>query len=49
MLPTVSNTIRVVKRGDYITDQDIGEMSLNFILCEEVITFFGVYVSSNRT
>ena len=48
-LPTVGSTIWAVKRGMIMSDRDIGEMFLNFMLSEEVRSFYGVDITNVRT
>ena len=48
-LPTVRSTLRAVEKGTYMVDQDIGEMFLNLMLSEEVISYCGVDVNTDKT
>ena len=47
-LPMVGSTIHAKEKGNFMEDQDIGDMSLNFMLSEEVISFCGVDVMNVR-
>ena len=47
-LPMVGSTICDVQKGTFAEDQDKGQMLLNFMLSEEVIPFFGLYVMNVR-
>ena len=45
----VTSTLRVLKRGEFVADRDIGEMFLKFTFSEEVRPFCGVVISNVRT
>ena len=45
----VRYTIRAVEKGTFMADWDIGDMLLNFMLSEEVISFCGLDVIRVRT
>ena len=48
-LPTFGLTLRAFDRGNFMADQEIGEMFLNFMLSEEVRSFCWVDITNMRT
>ena len=48
-LPTVGSTLRSVERDTFLVDRDIEEMFINFMVIEEFISFWGLYITNFRT
>ena len=47
-LPMVGSTIHAKEKGAFMADQYIGDMSLNFMIIEEVIILCGLDVINVR-
>ena len=45
-IPTAVPTLRAVEQGTYMTDRDIGEFFINFVISGEVRPFCGVGVTN---
>lgn len=48
-LPTVISKLRSIKEGVFMSDRDIGEMFLIFILVKEVRPYYGVDITHTRS